>query len=97
MRVCSLFLSFSPKQLYQGLDVVTNKVTQEEQDQCPHHMIGYVNPHSYYTVTDFRNRAVPLIDGLLQRGKLPVIVGGTNYYIEALLWNILMGEVSLVL
>ena len=81
--------------MYRGLDIITNKVTPEEQRQCRHHMIGYVDPHSYYTVTDFRNKAIPIIDGLLHMGKLPIIVGGTNYYIEALLWNILIGEVSL--
>ncbi|XP_072015938.1 tRNA dimethylallyltransferase-like isoform X3 [Amphiura filiformis] len=85
-------ISADAMQLYCGLDIITNKVTQAEQRQCPHHMIGYVDPHSYYTVTDFRNKAIPIIDGLLHKGKLPIIVGGTNYYIEALLWNILIGE-----
>ncbi|XP_023715281.1 tRNA dimethylallyltransferase isoform X2 [Cryptotermes secundus] len=43
-----------------------------------------------FTVLDFRNRALPIIEKLMQDGKLPVIVGGTNYYIESLLWKILV-------
>uniref|UniRef100_A0A3Q4I8R9 tRNA isopentenyltransferase 1 n=1 Tax=Neolamprologus brichardi TaxID=32507 RepID=A0A3Q4I8R9_NEOBR len=76
-------------QVYQGLDIVTNKVTAEERNQCTHHMIGFVDPLvSTYTVVDFRNKAVALISFL--ENKLPIIVGGTNYYIESLLWKVLL-------
>lgn len=52
-------------QVYQGLDIVTNKVTAEERNQCTHHMIGFVDPLvSTYTVVDFRNKAVALISFL---------------------------------
>ncbi|KAG7280467.1 hypothetical protein CRUP_033768 [Coryphaenoides rupestris] len=57
--------------VYQGLDIVTNKVTAEEQALCRHHMISFVDP-------------------LVSKGKLPIIVGGTNYYIESLLWKVLV-------
>lgn len=52
---------FSP-QVYKGLDIITNKVTAEEQAQCPHHMISFVDPLvSNYAVVDFRNKALSLI------------------------------------
>uniref|UniRef100_A0A3Q2E9N5 tRNA isopentenyltransferase 1 n=1 Tax=Cyprinodon variegatus TaxID=28743 RepID=A0A3Q2E9N5_CYPVA len=71
-------------QVYKGLDIITNKVTAEERAQCTHHMIGFVDPLvKSYTVVDFRNKA-------LDRNKLPIIVGGTNYYIESLLWRVLV-------
>ncbi|XP_041484474.1 tRNA dimethylallyltransferase-like isoform X2 [Lytechinus variegatus] len=76
--------------VYKGLDIITNKVTPEEQEQCPHHALGIVHPLQRFTVVDFRNRVIPLIDGLVSRGRLPIIVGGTNYYIEALLWKVLL-------
>lgn len=49
-------------QVYQGLDIITNKVTAEERAQCKHHMISFVDPLvSSYTVVDFRNKALALI------------------------------------
>ncbi|XP_030839039.1 tRNA dimethylallyltransferase [Strongylocentrotus purpuratus] len=83
-------ISADSMQVYKGLDIITNKVTPEEQEQCPHHALGMVQPLQRFTVVDFRNRVIPLIDGLLSRGRIPIIVGGTNYYIEALLWKVLL-------
>ncbi|XP_051926336.1 tRNA dimethylallyltransferase isoform X2 [Hippocampus zosterae] len=78
-------------EVYQGLDIITNKVTAKERAQCRHHMISFVDPLvSNYTVVDFRNKAVSLIDDMHRRNKLPIIVGGTNYYIESLLWRVLL-------
>nr|XP_006820199.1 PREDICTED: tRNA dimethylallyltransferase, mitochondrial-like [Saccoglossus kowalevskii] len=83
-------ISADSMQVYKGLDIITNKVPAAERQQCPHHMIDYVDPLGRYTVVDFRNKAVPIVDDILSRQKLPIIVGGTNYYIESLLWNILL-------
>uniref|UniRef100_A0A3P9LUR5 tRNA dimethylallyltransferase n=1 Tax=Oryzias latipes TaxID=8090 RepID=A0A3P9LUR5_ORYLA len=85
-----VFLS-APLQVYEGLDIITNKVSAEERAQCRHHMISFVDPLvSSYTVVDFRNKALSLIEDMHSRGKLPIIVGGTNYYIESLLWRVLV-------
>lgn len=90
-RLQGEIISADSMQVYQGLDIVTNKVTAEERNQCTHHMIGFVDPLvSTYTVVDFRNKAVALIDDMHKRNKLPIIVGGTNYYIESLLWKVLL-------
>ncbi|XP_052328847.1 tRNA dimethylallyltransferase [Oncorhynchus keta] len=86
-------ISADSMQVYRGLDIITNKVTAEECAQCSHHMISFVDPLvSSYTVVDFRNKALALIEDVYSREKLPVIVGGTNYYIESLLWRVLMDE-----
>ncbi|XP_070968683.1 tRNA dimethylallyltransferase [Oncorhynchus clarkii lewisi] len=86
-------ISADSMQVYRGLDIITNKVTAEERAQCSHHMISFVDPLvSSYTVVDFRNKALALIEDVYSREKLPVIVGGTNYYIESLLWRVLMDE-----
>lgn len=51
-----------PLQVYQGLDIITNKVTAEERAQCRHHMMSFVDPLvTSYTVVDFRNKALALI------------------------------------
>ncbi|XP_017276434.1 tRNA dimethylallyltransferase [Kryptolebias marmoratus] len=90
-RLQGEIISADSMQVYQGLDIITNKVTAEERARCRHHMIGFVDPLvNSYTVVDFRNKALALIDDMHKRNKLPIIVGGTNYYIESLLWRILL-------
>ncbi|XP_028255233.1 tRNA dimethylallyltransferase isoform X2 [Parambassis ranga] len=90
-RLQGEIISADSMQVYHGLDIITNKVTAEELAQCRHHMISFVDPLvSTYTVVDFRNKALALIDDMHSRNKLPIIVGGTNYYIESLLWKVLM-------
>ncbi|XP_061520275.1 tRNA dimethylallyltransferase isoform X1 [Phycodurus eques] len=90
-RLRGEIISADSMQVYQGLDIITNKVTAKESAQCRHHMISFVDPLvSNYTVVDFRNKAVSLIDDMHNQNKLPVIVGGTNYYIESLLWRVLL-------
>ncbi|KAB2600502.1 adenylate isopentenyltransferase [Pyrus ussuriensis x Pyrus communis] len=60
-------------QVYEGLDIVTNKITKEEQRGVPHHLLGMLDPHEDFTARDFC------------RDRLPIIVGGSNSYIEALI------------
>ncbi|XP_078536913.1 tRNA dimethylallyltransferase isoform X3 [Lissotriton helveticus] len=84
-------LSADSMQVYEGLDIITNKVTPEEQQLCKHHMISFVDPLvSNFTVVEFRNRAVALIEEIFAQNKIPIVVGGTNYYIESLLWKTLI-------
>ncbi|XP_073429046.1 tRNA dimethylallyltransferase [Dendrobates tinctorius] len=84
-------ISADSMQVYQGLDIITNKVTVEEQQLCKHHMISCVDPLiTNFTVVDFRNKAVALIEDIFSRDKIPIVVGGTNYYIESLLWKVLV-------
>lgn len=60
--VLSFFLLCAPPQVYRGLDIITNKVTDEERAQCPHHMMSFVDPLvTSYTVVDFRDKALSLI------------------------------------
>lgn len=66
-----LFISLCPLQVYQGLDIITNKVTAEELAQCRHHMISFVDPLvNNYTVVDFRNKALALISFMRERRAL---------------------------
>ena len=68
------------------------QVTEEEQRQVRHHMISVLHPLEHNNVVDFRNKALPVVERLLTAGKIPVICGGTNYYIESLLWKILVDQ-----
>lgn len=80
-------ISADSMQVYKGLDIVTNKVTEEEQQQAKHHMINFLDPMTRCSVIDFRNKSLDIITSLHEQNKLPVIVGGTNYYIESILWK----------
>ncbi|KAJ3683144.1 hypothetical protein LUZ60_013371 [Juncus effusus] len=72
-------------QVYRGLDVLTNKVPISEQNGIMHHLLGTIDSSVEFTSKDFRDLAIPIIDDILSRNGLPVIVGGTNYYIQAML------------
>lgn len=75
-------------QLYNGLPVITNKITTEEQQGVPHHLLGCVDlEEQTWTVGSFVNKALSAIDEIRSRGRLPILVGGTHYYTQSLLFN----------
>ncbi|KAK4766039.1 hypothetical protein SAY87_007681 [Trapa incisa] len=72
-------------QFYQGLDVVTNKITEAEKCGIPHHLMGTVDPDEDFTAEKFCEVAAQAIGMIGARGQLPIIAGGSNSYIEALI------------
>ncbi|XP_066162935.1 BTB/POZ domain-containing protein FBL11 isoform X3 [Oryza sativa Japonica Group] len=87
-------VSADSMQVYGGLDVLTNKVPLHEQKGVPHHLLSVIDPSVEFTCRDFRDHAVPIIEGILDRGGLPVIVGGTNFYIQALVSPFLFDDMA---
>ncbi len=83
-------ISADSMQVYKGLDIVTAKATKNEQSMAKHHLLDIVDAGSKFTVVDFRDAALPTIDSLLEAKKIPILVGGTNYYIESILWKVLV-------
>jgi tRNA A37 N6-isopentenylltransferase MiaA len=73
---------------------VTNKVTPAERASVPHHLIDFLDPLRSYNVLEFRTAAVPVVERLRGEGKVPVLVGGTNYYVEAVLFKSLSDDVA---
>jgi len=78
-------VSADSRQVYKGLDIGTGKVTRKEMTGVPHHLLSVASPKRVYTVTDFVADARTVIAGIVARGKLPIIAGGTAFYIDALL------------
>ncbi|CAO2170143.1 unnamed protein product [Urochloa humidicola] len=72
-------------QVHDGLAVVTNKVTPDECRGVPHHLIGGVSPDADYTAADFCLDAARAVEAIHARGRVPIIAGGSNRYLEALL------------
>ncbi|KAH8499839.1 hypothetical protein Peur_041785 [Populus x canadensis] len=71
-------------QVYKGLDIVTNKVTEEECRGVPHHLLGIADPNADFTSDDFRHHASLVVESIVTRDRLPIIAGGSNSYVEAL-------------
>ena len=78
-------VSCDSMQIYRRMDIGTAKPTREEMDGVPHHMIDVADPEEDYSAERYRQEAVPVVDDILARGKLPIIVGGTGLYLDALL------------
>ncbi|KAI9908135.1 hypothetical protein PsorP6_004457 [Peronosclerospora sorghi] len=74
-------------QMYRGLDVATAKITEHEKQGIPHHLFDVVDPSSRCDVLEFKRLALKTIADILARGKVPVVVGGTMYYTQSILWK----------
>ena len=74
--------------MYQGLPITTNKLSLEERKGIPHHLLGCITlGEEPWTVKQFLQRATGIINEIRSRGRLPILVGGTHYYIQSLLFR----------
>lgn len=80
-------ISSDSRQIYRGLDIGTGKITEEEMRGVPHHMLDICDITESFSVKEFRDRALPIIDDILTRGKTPILCGGTGYYIDAVMYE----------
>lgn len=87
-------VSADSRQVYRGLDIGSAKVTKEEMDGVPHHLLDVADPKDVYTAADFKRDAQAAVTDILSRGKLPIICGGTFFYIDALLGRTSLPEVE---
>ncbi|KAE8694855.1 Adenylate isopentenyltransferase 3 [Hibiscus syriacus] len=74
-------------QVYKGLDILTNKVTEDECRGVPHHLLGIVDPNTDFTSMDFQHHASLAVESMHAEGRLPIVAGGSNSYIETLVNN----------
>ena len=80
-------VSTDSMQIYKYMDIGSAKITKEEMDGVKHHMIDVVNPDTPFSVAEYKNLASKCIEDIISRGKLPILVGGTGLYINALTCN----------
>lgn len=85
-------ISADSMQVYKGMDIGTAKITKAQMRGIPHHLIDVLTPSSNFDVTVFCKMAKECLDGILSRGKVPIIVGGTGFYIQGLLYDIDFSE-----
>ena len=83
-RLNAEIISCDSMQIYRGLDIGTAKATPEEQNGIVHHLIDVVDPDEDYSVARFQEQAKSIIQELNQKKRLPLLVGGTGLYYQAL-------------
>ena len=76
-------VSADSMQIYRGLRIGTAAPTSEEMDGVPHHMVAVAEPWEQWSAARYAQTAIPVIDGILARGKLPILVGGTGLWLDA--------------
>ena len=86
-------ISADSRQVYEGLAIGTGAIAQAEQRGVPHHLLGVANPRSEFSVADFKHLAEIAASDILRREKLPIVVGGTGFYIQTVVDNIVPPEV----
>ncbi len=75
-------------QVYKGLDVGSAKITEEEMDGVKHYLIDVLDPNEEFDIYTFKKMAEEAIDEIYAKGKIPIIVGGTGFYIQSVLYDI---------
>ena len=81
-------VSADSMQVYRGMDIGSAKVTKEEMDGVPHHLIDVLDPEEDFNVVLFQQMAMKAIASIQERGKLPILTGGTGFYIQSVLYGI---------
>ena len=76
-------VSADSMQIYRGMTIGTAAPTAEEMDGVPHHMIAVADPSEQWSAARYAQAAIPVVDDILARGKLPILVGGTGLWLEA--------------
>ncbi|BFZ62388.1 tRNA dimethylallyltransferase, mitochondrial [Saitoella coloradoensis] len=74
-------------QVYSGMPIITNKMPMEEREGVPHHLLGFLGREDEYLVGGFERDARGVVEELEEKGKMPVLVGGTHYYTQSLLFQ----------
>ncbi|MFA5053152.1 MAG: tRNA (adenosine(37)-N6)-dimethylallyltransferase MiaA [Parcubacteria group bacterium] len=80
-------ISADSRQVYKGLNIGAGKITKKEMMGIPHHLLDVVSPKKVFTVSDYSYLAHKAIKDILSRGKLPIVCGGTGFYIDAILYG----------
>ncbi len=91
-RMEAEIVSMDSMQVYRRMDIGTAKPSQAEQLSAKHHLIDVVDPDELFTVSMYRELASRAIDDILSRGKMPILVGGTGLYLQAISYTLSLGD-----
>lgn len=81
-------ISADSMQVYQKMNIGTAKITPQEMEGVPHYLVDEIDPGEEFNVVEFKNRARAAVEEIYSHGHIPIIVGGTGFYIQALLYDV---------
>lgn len=87
-------VSADSRQVYKGMNLGTGKITKKEMRGIPHHLLDVASPKTKFDVVKYKKLAEKEIEDILKRNKLPIVCGGTGFYIQAIVDNIIFPEVA---
>ena len=92
LKLNTEIISADSQLIYKGLNIGTAKPTKEEMRGVKHHMIDVVEPTETFSVSDYSEMALHILEKLISEGKTPIICGGTGFYINSLLFDLGYGN-----
>jgi len=87
-------ISADSRQVYKGMNIGTGKVTRKEMQGVPHYLLDVANPKRKFTVVQYKDLSQKAINKILKQGKVPIVCGGTGFYIQALVDGLTIPEVK---
>ncbi len=87
-------ISADSRQVYRGLDLGSGKITPQEMQGVPHHLLDVCNPGDFFSMADFQKLAYAAADDIIARGKTPFLVGGTGLYVESVTKGYTLSDVK---
>jgi tRNA dimethylallyltransferase len=87
-------ISADSRQVYKGMDLGTGKITKKEMGGVPHHLLDVVSPQKIFNVVQYKKLALGAINEIFKKNKIPILCGGTGFYIQAVIDGIVIPEVK---
>lgn len=87
-------LSVDSRQVYKEMDIGTGKITRKEMQGIPHYLLDVVSPKTRFSVTQYRKIALKAIDKVFKKGKIPILCGGSYFYIKAIVDGLIIPQVK---
>ena len=87
-RIGGEIISADSMQIYRKMRIGTARVTPEEMEGVPHHLVACLDPAEAFNVVRFREMALGAVEKILAKGRIPIVAGGTGFYIQALLYDV---------
>ncbi|MDD4625438.1 MAG: tRNA (adenosine(37)-N6)-dimethylallyltransferase MiaA, partial [Candidatus Pacebacteria bacterium] len=87
-------ISADSRQVYKQMDIGTAKITKKEMERIPHYLLDVASPKKKFTVAQYRKLGAKALKAIFKKEKIPIVCGGTGFYIQALIDGIVMPEVK---
>ena len=87
-------VSADSRQVYKGMNIGTGKITKKEMASIKHYLLDVASPNSIFTVSQFKKLGEKAIQEIIKKNKLPLLVGGTGFYIQAITDGVVLPEIK---